>query len=341
MVRTEFLAALKQIALERGISADEIVETLKRAMLAAYTKDYPEQAAENDEVVVHIDKETGEVTLMQGSKDVTPPGFGRIAAQTAKQVILQGVREAEKQAVVTEFQGKLGEVVPGMLQRFERGSWLVDLGRTVAIMPHTEQVFNENYRNNQRLKVYVKEIDENLPRNNIVVSRSDAKLVEGLFELEIPELQSEAVVIQAIAREAGSRSKIAVASTQQGVDPVGSMVGQRGVRVQTVTDELQGEKMDIILWSDSAVDFIKNALSPAKVGKVTITEKTKTARVEVSEDELSLAIGKEGQNVRLASKLTGYRIDIVSSTGEIFTPNDELEINGEVTNVDSVTETKE
>lgn len=320
MVRSEFMAAIKQIALERGIEPDEIVETLKRAMLAAYSKDYPNQAAENEDVIVHINKESGEVTLMQGAEDVTPPGFGRIAAQTAKQVILQGVREAEKQAVVNEFQGKIGEVVPGMLQRFERGSWLVDLGRTVAVMPHAEQVQNEEYHNNHRLKFYIKEIDENLPRNNIVVSRSDPRLVQGLFDLEIPELQSKAVVIKEIAREAGSRSKIAVASTQHGVDPVGSMVGQRGVRVQTVTDELQGEKMDIILWNSSTEDFIKNALSPAKVGKVQLTEKTKTARVEVNENELSLAIGKDGQNVRLASKLSGYRIDIVSSSGEIFSP---------------------
>ncbi|NCS32380.1 transcription termination factor NusA [bacterium] len=318
MTRSEFMAAIKQIANERGITAEEIVETLERAMLAAYTKDYPAQASENSEVVVHIDEESGEVVLMQGSTNVTPPGFGRIAAQTAKQVILQGVREAEKQAVVTEFQGKLGEVVPGMLQRFERGSWLVDLGRTVAIMPREEQVYNEEYRNNQRQKFYIKEINPELPRNNITVSRSDSKLVEGLFELEIPELQSKAVVIKALSREPGSRSKIAVASTQHGVDPVGSMVGQRGVRVQTVTDELQGEKMDIILWSSDTEEFIKNALSPAQIVKVTIDEKNKTAKVEVEEEELSLAIGKEGQNVRLASKLTGYRIDIVSSTGQVF-----------------------
>lgn len=330
MIRTEFMAAIKQVASERGITPEEIIETLKRAVLAAYRKDYPnpntldEDADETnstkittpDTVSVKIDPETGEVSLIESGKDITPPGFGRIAAQTAKQVILQGVRESERKAVTTEYRARIGRVVPGMLQRFERNSWMVDIGRTVGTMPRDEQVFSEDYHPNQRLKVYVKDVIEDEFSSEIIVSRTDVNLVKALFEMEVPELQSGAVVVKGIAREPGSRTKISVASTQEGVDPVGSMVGQRGVRVQTVTNELNGEKMDIILWSDLKTSYIINSLSPAKVSDVIIDDKSKTAQVEVPEDQLSLAIGKEGQNVRLASKLTGYKLDIINRDGE-------------------------
>lgn len=322
MIKSEFLAAIKQIATERGISPEEIIETLKHAMLAAYHKDFPTTESVSDEtnvdeIEVDIDKKTGEVSLKQGGKDITPPGFGRIAAQTAKQVILQGVREAEKHAVINDFRDKVGRVIPGMLQRFERNKWYVDVGRGVASMPRDEQVYAEEYRPNQRLKFYIKEIQEDEFHPEIIVSRADNGLVKGLFELEVPEIQSKAVLIQGIAREPGSRTKIAVSSTQDGVDPVGSMVGQRGVRVQAVTNELQGEKMDIILWNNSTTKYIINSLSPAKVSDVILDEKKKYAKVEVAEDQLSLAIGKDGQNVRLASKLTGYKIDIINQSGTV------------------------
>jgi len=320
MVRSEFLAAIKQVANERGIKPEDVIETLKKAMLAAYKKDYNVTDEELLQVIVQIDDNTGEVSLFKDDQNVTPPGFGRIAAQTAKQVILQGVREAEKLAVIDEFKAKIGKVIPGMLQRFERNKWFVDIGRTVAVMPREEQVFSEQYKANQRLKVYIKEIEDDPIHSDIIISRTHENLVKGLFELEVPELQSGAVVIKGIARESGSRTKIAVISLQEGVDPVGSMVGQRGVRVQAVTNELQGEKMDIILWSNVLTKYIINALSPAHVSDVRINEKQKTAIVEVAEDQLSLAIGKEGQNVRLASRLTGYKIDIVNQTGEVVTP---------------------
>lgn len=318
MIRSEFMAAIKQVANERGIKPEEVLETLKKAMLAAYRKDYPVTEEETEDITVDLDRETGEVRLVKEGTDITPPGFGRIAAQTAKQVILQGVREAEKNAAIVEYRGKIGKVVPGMLQRFERGSWMVDIGRTIAVMPREEQVYLEEYYNNQRHKFYIKEIEDEENRGVIIVSRTDPGLVRALFEMEVPEVQSGAVEIKGIAREPGSRTKIAVTSTQQGVDPVGSMVGQRGVRVQAVTSELSGEKMDIILWSDMKTKYIINALSPAKVIDVTINDEDKTAEVEVPEDQLSLAIGKDGQNVRLASKLTGYKIDIVNESGELI-----------------------
>ena len=325
MIKSEFMAAIRQIATERGIKAEDVMDTLKKAMVAAYRKDYPIDEDIVDTIEVEIDPENGEVNLSQDGKNITPPGFGRIAAQTAKQVILQGVREAEKNAALEEFQEKIGRVVPGMLQRFERGMWLVDVGRTIALMPREEQVYAENYFNNQRMKVFVKKIVEREGHHDIIVSRSDPELVKALFELEVPEVQSKAVLIKCIAREPGSRTKIAVASAQDGVDPVGSMVGQRGVRVQAVTNELNGEKMDIILWSDVLTKFIINALSPAQVSDVIIDDERKIARVEVPDDQLSLAIGKEGQNVRLASKLTGYKIDIVSNNGEVFSENNKTE----------------
>lgn len=313
MIRSEFMVAIKQVATERGIDPEQVLETLKHAMIAAFRKDYPEQISDDDEIIVKIDKETGEVTLSKDRKDITPPGFGRIAAQTAKQVILQGVREAEKDAILEEFRQKIDRITPGMLQRFDKGLWLVDVGRTIVVMPKEEQVHSEEYEHNQRMKFYIKAVQERGGREQVIVSRADPQLVRGLFELEVPEVQSKAVVVKKIAREPGSRTKIAVTSTQEGVDPVGSMVGQRGVRVQAVTNELKGEKMDIILWSDSIIKFIINALSPAKVTDVMIDEGKKTAKVEVPDDQLSLAIGKEGQNVRLASKLTGFTIDIVGT----------------------------
>jgi len=325
MIRSEFMSALKQVASERGISVENVLETLKQAMIAAYRKDYPEQFKDIEEteegkdgetIKVEVNRNTGEVRLEKNGEDVTPPGFGRIAAQTAKQVILQGVREAEKVAVLEEFRGKLGKVVSGVLQRQEHGSWLVDVGRAVVLMPKEEQVYREEYRPNKRLRVLVKEIHENEGRGEVIVSRTDNNLIRALFEIEVPEVQNKSVEIKSIAREVGSRAKIAVASTQPGVDPVGSMVGQRGVRVQAVTDELQGEKIDIILWSGDPSAFIINALAPAQVIDVTIKEADKTARVEVKDDQLSLAIGKEGQNVRLASKLSGYKIDIIGELGK-------------------------
>jgi len=308
MIRSEFMAAINAVASDRGIEPEQVIETLKHALLAAYRKDY----GEPEGIEGHIDSESGEIVLMRGSEDVTPVGFGRIAAQTAKQVILQRVREAEKDAILGDYRDKIGSIVSGMLQRKEGRHWFVDIGRTIALMPIEEQVAAEEYYQNKRFKVLVRDIREFRGREVVVVSRSATEMVNGLFEVEVPEIASGAVEIKAIAREAGQRSKVAVHTTQEGVDPIGSAVGQRGVRVQAITDELMGEKIDIILWNADIDKFIVASLSPAKVLKITTNEKTQEAQVIVPEDQLSLAIGKEGQNVRLAAKLTGYRIDLRS-----------------------------
>lgn len=307
MPRTEFASALSQVAAERGIEASDIIETIKEAIKAAYRKDY---GAEIEELEVDIDPDTGEARIMREGKDVTPEGFGRIAAQTAKQVILQRIRESEKAAILSEYERKVGTVVNGMVQRIEGPVVHVDIGKAEGIMPPSEQVDGEIYRQNQRLKFYIKEIREGSRGSEIIVSRSAKELVQGLFKLEVPEINSGIVEIKVIAREAGKRTKVAVVSRQAGVDPVGSCVGQKGVRVQAVIAELGDEKIDIILYSEEMPKFIASALSPAKIDNVMLNEDEKTATVYVAEDQLSLAIGKEGQNVRLAAKLTGYRIDI-------------------------------
>lgn len=240
--------------------------------------------------------------------------FGRIAAQTAKQVIIQKIREAEKTSVLAEYGKKEGEIISGTVQRIERGNVFIDLGRAVGMLPYEEQIPGEHYKQGERLRMLLLRVEET-PRGVFVrLSRSHPQFLAELFKVEVPEIVSGTVEVKAIAREAGQRSKIAVKSTDSHIDPIGSMVGQRGVRVMTVMSELGGnEKIDIIEWSDNTAQFIEDSLSPAKVQSVTIDEMAKTARVVVSEDQQSLAIGKGGQNVRLAAKLTGWRIDIQSS----------------------------
>ncbi|MDZ4209710.1 MAG: transcription termination factor NusA, partial [Candidatus Curtissbacteria bacterium] len=251
----------------------------------------------------------------KGKKDVTPSGFGRIAAQTAKQVILQRIREAEKSAILTEYSSKIGSLVSGVVQRISGPVITINLGKAEGIMPPQEQSHNEKYFVNQRLKFYVVGIKEGPRGEEIILSRSSGGLLEGLFKQEVPEISSGSVEVKVVAREGGSRAKIAVASKQLGVDPVGSCVGQKGVRVQAVMNELGDEKIDVIAYQEDPAEFIKAALSPAKELSVKIDEEAKTAEVTVPDDQLSLAIGKEGQNVRLAAKLTGYKIDIRGKSG--------------------------
>ncbi len=309
--RTEFASALNQVCSERGLEPEVVIDSIKQAILAAYKKDYGEPEGIN----VDLNANTGEVALAKDSKDVTPSGFGRIAAQTAKQVILQRIREAEKNAILEEYSSKIGTVLSGMVQRISGPLVTINLGKGEAIMPPQEQAHNEHYYQNQRLKVFVVGIKEGTRGDEIIVSRSANGLLEGLFKQEVPEISSGSVEIKGIAREAGSRSKIAVASNQTGVDPVGSCVGQRGVRVQAVINELGDEKIDVISYQDDIVEYIKAALAPAKDLSVKIDDKTKTAEVTAPDDQLSLAIGKDGQNVRLAAKLTTYKINIRGKTG--------------------------
>lgn len=239
--------------------------------------------------------------------------FGRIAAQTAKQVIIQRLREAERGAIFSEFKSREGEIISGTVQRKEGALVFVDLVKTNGLLTPAEQVPTDNYRISQRYRFLILRVEETSRGPVILLSRAHPKLVVGLFRLEVPEIDSGAVEVRAVAREAGSRTKIAVASTEEGVDPIGSLVGQKGVRVQTVINELSGEKIDIIQWNDKTTDFIANAFSPAKVLTVNVlNEERKHALVEVSDDQFSLAIGKKGQNVRLAAKLSGWKIDVRS-----------------------------
>jgi len=310
IVRSEFALALNQVATERGIDPSVVLETIKAAILAAYRKDYG-ASIEEDNLEVIINPDTGEAKIMKDKKDITPPGFGRIAAQTAKQVILQRIREAEKKAIIADYSTRVGTITNGMILRFDGANIIVDIGRAEAVMPPQEQVSTDHYRLNQRLTFYIESIKETTRGNQIIVSRAHKNLIAGLFQREVPEVASGAVVIKEIAREAGYRSKIAVYSNQSGVDPVGSCVGQKGVRVQAVINEIGGvEKVDIIQWNEDPKIFIQAALSPAKDIEVILHEKKQTAEAIVPEDQLSLAIGKEGQNVRLAGKLTGWKIDI-------------------------------
>jgi N utilization substance protein A len=307
--RSEFALALNQVSNERGLDPAIVLDTVKNAILAAYRKDHP--GTEIEEFRAELDANTGEAKIFLDDKDVTPPGFGRIAAQTAKQVILQKIREKEKEAVISDFRLKIGTIINGMVLRFAGPNVIVDIGKTEAIMPPEEQIPNEKYHLNQRLAVYVLEIKEGLKGEEVVVSRVNNGLLEGLFKREVPEVAQGAVEIKAIEREPGNRSKIAVASNQSGIDPVGSCVGQKGVRVQAIIQEFNGiEKIDIIQWQEDPKNYVTQALSPAKELQVEIDEKEKVARVFVAPEELSLAIGRDGQNVRLASKLTGYRIEI-------------------------------
>lgn len=244
-----------------------------------------------------------------------PAAYGRMAAQTAKQVIIQRLREAERETIFNEFKDKVGELINGTIQRIEGKMVLIDLGRTTALLPPPEQAPHEHYRPGQRMKMYVVSVNMTPKGPEIIASRSHPDLVKKLFAMEVPEINNGSVEIKAVAREAGSRSKVAVIAHQPNIDPVGSCVGQRGSRVQTIISELGGEKIDIIEWSDDPEVFISNALSPAKVLSVKMNAEEKTALAEVKEDQLSLAIGKAGQNVRLSAKLTGWKIDIVGEGG--------------------------
>ncbi len=315
--RTEFAAALNQIAAEKGVEVSVVLEAIKAAALAAYKKDL---ALRNEPVpedmtdyTSEVDSLSGEISIFHNKGNVTPPGFARIAASIAKQVIMQKLNEAERSAILSEYEGKVDTVISGVIQRQEGNTYFVDLGRAEGILPPSEQSRDELYHQNQRLKFYIKEIREGGRGSEVVVSRTDPGLVKGLFAMEVPEIQSGNVEVKVIAREAGSRTKIAAISKQEGVDPVGSLVGQKGVRVQAVMGELGDEKIDIIAYSEDPARFIAAALSPAKEVVVKLNEDEKKATVTVPQNQLSLAIGKGGQNVRLAAKLTGWKIDIEGS----------------------------
>lgn len=342
-MNSDFLTALNEIAEEKGLDKDEVLKMIEASLAAAFRKDYGEP---NQNPVVVLDPETmamkvydvktvveTEITdpqkeiLLEDAKkikkshktgdeirtDITPKtgtNFGRIAAQTAKQVIIQKLREAERNVMFSEFKAKERMLATGVIQRVEKDTVLVDLGRATGVLFPSEQIKDEQYKIGARIKILILHVEPTPKGPKITLSRSHPDVVRRLFEIEVPEVFNGVIEIKAIAREAGSRSKIAVVSMQDGVDPIGACVGQRGTRVQTVMGELGGEKIDIIEWNEDSVKFIANALSPAKILSVELHEDIKEAKVEVMEDQLSLAIGKAGQNVRLAARLTGWKIDI-------------------------------
>lgn len=315
IIKSEFSLALNQVATERGISVDDVVSSIEQAIIAAYKKEY---SKEEEEIKVNVNKDTGEARIFKDNKDITPPGFGRIAAQTAKQVILQKIREAEKKTVASHYQSQVGTIVKGRIIRYDGYSASIDIGKAEAILPKEEQMNNYKYQVNDSLIVYLKEISNDKFENpRIIVSHAHPKLIEELFKREVPEIANGTIEIKKIVREPGERAKIAVTSTQSGVDPVGACVGQKGVRVQTVIDELGGmEKIDIIQWNKDEKLFLIAALSPAKITSVEIDKTRKRAKVTVEEKEAPLAIGKGGINVNLASRLTEFEIDIVQTKSE-------------------------
>lgn len=318
----ELIEALKQLEREKKIDAQTILETLEAALASVYKRGNNE---DEREIRVKINPETGEPkvfeieTLEDGTEnaveqEVQSGDFGRIAAQTAKQVILQRIREAEREMMFEEYQGREGDIVTGIVQQSDQRYTLVNLGRVEALLPITEQVPNERYDHGMRVKAYIVEVRRTTKEPQIIVSRSHPGLLRRLFELEVPEIYDGFVEIKSVAREPGYRSKISVLSKESGVDPVGACVGPKGSRVRMVVSELRGEKIDVVQYNDDPKVYVANALSPAKVKEVVVDENQKTATVIVPDHQLSLAIGKEGQNARLAAKLTGWRIDIKSET---------------------------
>ena len=339
-MKSDFVAAINQVSSEKGLSKDVVIDAIEAALVKAYERNFGGLTSNN--VVVRINRQSGEVRVYSSlrvvetvadatteigldaatqkqpgigvgdayEEEITPKDFGRIAAQTAKQVVLQKLREAERDLVYDHFANHEGDILTGIVQRVEPKAVIVDLGRAEALLPPTEQVPTEHYRHGQRLKFFVVEISRTPKGPQIVLSRTHRNLVRRLFELEVPEIFNGVVEIRSIAREPGSRSKVAVSARQEGVDPVGSCVGLRGVRIQNIVNELNGEKIDVVQWSSDPAAFIGHSLSPAQVVSVELRDFEKTAIVLVPDRQLSLAIGREGQNARLAAKLTGWRIDI-------------------------------
>lgn len=355
----ELIHALEQIEKERGINKEVLIEAIEVALVTAYRRNFG--SATN--VEVYIDRLTGdvrvfalkkivdevndpstEISLEQANQfdpefavgdvvevEVTPRKFGRIAAQTAKQVVVQRIREAERELVFEEFSSKEDDIVTGVISRFDRRNVIVDLGRVEAILPPSEQIIGEKYNIHDRIKAYVINVKKTNKSPQIFISRTHPGLVKRLLELEVPEIHDGTVEIKNITREAGSRSKIAIYSKNENVDPVGACVGQKGSRIRAIVDELKGEMIDVIKWSSNPEEYIASSLSPAKVVRVDTDEEQKVARVIVPDFQLSLAIGKEGQNARLAAKLTGWKIDIKSESQlrahieqQLFTEDSEI-----------------
>ena len=306
-MNAEFLAVLDHLTREKGIDREVIIEAVEAALVSAARKAAGSPTAD---VAVKIDRNTGAIKILSDGKEVSNSGFGRIAAQTAKQVIFHKIREAERSVIFTEFSPRAGTLITGVMHRFDRGAIIVDLGKTEALLPKREQSPKESFRPGDRIRAYCIEVNKTAKGPQIILSRSNPNLVVELFKLEVPEIGQGIVEIKSISREAGDRSKIAVASKDDKVDCVGACVGMRGTRVKDIVRELHGEKLDIIRWSPKLEEYVSAALSPAKTAEIRVSFDKRRVEVLVDDDQLSLAIGKKGQNVRLASRLTGVDIDV-------------------------------
>ena len=319
----ELLSILEAIERDKGIDREILITAVEAALATAARKSLG--VKEEEEVSVIIDRKTGALRVNAPGKSVSSVEFSRIAAQTAKQVIIQKIREAERDVVYSEFQSRLGSIVNGTVHRFERGDIIVELGRAEAILPKSERIPHEEYQQGDRLQGYVVEVQKTTKGHAVVLSRTHEGFIRGLFSLEVPEIAEGIVEIKGISREAGDRTKLAVHSKDEKVDCVGACVGMRGTRVKNIVRELHGEKIDIIRWHADIREFIAAALSPAKIDQIIENHITKAALILVDDDQLSLAIGKKGQNVRLASKLTGWRLEIKSKSqlarGEVTVNN--------------------
>jgi len=339
----DFFSALDKIEEDKGIDKEVLYEAIEAALLSAYKRNFNASASN---ARIEIDRASGDIKVYGSFQvvesvsnphadlelekareinpeievgetleiEVTPKEFGRIAAQTAKQVIIQRIREAEREIIYENYVDREQDIVTGPVQRYEQKNVIIDLGRAEAILPPTEQIPSEKYEQGKRIKVYIYEVKKTTKGPQIMVSRTHSGLLKRLFELEVPEIYQGLIEVKGVSRETGYRSKIAVWSSNPDIDPVGACVGPKGARVQTVSTELKGEKIDIIRWSEEPEEFISNALSPAKITLVKVDYENKKARVLVPDDQLSLAIGREGQNARLAARVTGWKIDIISES---------------------------
>ncbi len=305
----DFLRILENIEREKGISIEILFQAVESALASAARKVVGKKT---EDIAVKIDRATGKISIVSEGEEIESSEFGRIAAQTAKQVIIQKIREAERDVIFEEFDNKVGSLIAGSVHRFERGDIILDLGKTEAILPRKEQCQKESYRQGDRVRAYVLEVKKAPKGPQIVVSRTHSNLIRRLFELEVPEIGDGIVEIRGIAREAGERTKIAVFSKDDKIDAVGACVGMRGQRVKSIVREINGERLDIIRWKEQIADYAKEALSPAEVTKINVNIEKKVLEVLVEDEQLSLAIGKHGQNVRIASKLLGWDIDIRS-----------------------------
>ena len=311
MDNNELLTILEQLERDKGINKDILIEAVESAVASAAKKIWTIDSEE--EIKVELDRKTGKLKAYAGGQEIRSSEFGRIAAQTAKQVVIQKIREAEKDVVYTEYQARQGQIISGAVYRFEKGIIIVDLGKTEAIIPRKEQSPNEEFRQGDRIRVYVLEVRRETKGPQIILSRAHQSFVKRLFELEVPEIYEGIVEIKAIARAVGERTKIAVSSKDEKVDCVGACVGMRGSRVKNIVSELQGEKIDIVRYSSDIKEYIQAALSPAEISQIQINYDEKRANIIVADDQLSLAIGKRGQNVRLAGELVGWNLNIFTA----------------------------